>query len=237
MAAEKGAPLPLISRAFRILKALALALAALTFTFFLTAWAGALIPRNSDWDEPRPDTEATVPILIGTNGIHTEIVMPNQTPYRDWLADFPLRDIGAMDSAATHVSVSWGERAFFLETPSWTELNPLTALKALLGGDAIFHIAHYANPMPSDDYRVLHLRPAEYRALVDAIAGQLPPDHRATKVAGYGRHDVFYDALGTYHIGHTCNQWTTDQLARAGVKTGWWTPLSGGVMRRVPATD
>ncbi len=239
MVAEGAAGPKTGNRARRYLNAIAGTLVAMLITFFLAATAGSLIPRNADWREPRPGVEATVPILIGTNGIHTEIVMPNQTPYNDWLADFSLSDLALSDldsveDTFTHVSVSWGERTFFLETPTWADANPLTAIGALAGGDAIFHVAHYAQPIPSDDYRMLHLRPAKYRALADAIAAQLPPEHRATIMAGYGRYDVFYDALGTYHLGQTCNQWTADQLAGAGVKSGWWTPLPGGVMRWVP---
>ncbi|MGB3469415.1 MAG: TIGR02117 family protein [Erythrobacter sp.] len=214
-----------------------LALAALTLAFFLSAWIGALIPRNADWVEPDPQAEATIPIMIGTNGVHTEIVMPNRNAHKDWLALFPLTDLPRNDRGYTHVSVSWGERAFFLETPSWSDLNPVTAIGALTGGDGIVHIAHYVRPAPSDTFRVLHLRPAQYRRLTDAIERQLVPDHASTLMPGYGDRDVFYDALGTYHLGSTCNQWTADQLAKAGVKTGWWTPMAGGVMHWVPPAE
>lgn len=33
---------------------------------------------------------------------------------------------------------------------------------------------------------------------------------------------------------HTCNQWTGDMLADAGVPVGWWTPFAGSVMKWVP---
>ena len=52
--------------------------------------------------------------------------------------------------------------------------------------------------------------------------------------AGYGRQDVFYEAPGHYTARNTCNQWTSDRLAEAGVRTGWWTPFAGGVMKWVP---
>ena len=221
---------------WRTVKWASFTLTALTLGLFLSAWIGALIPRNADWVEPDPKAEETIPIMIGTNGIHTEIVMPNSNAYRDWLALFPLTDMPHNGRAYTHVSVSWGERAFFLETPSWTDLNPITAIGALTGGDAVAHVAHYVRPAPSDSFRILHLRPAEYRRLTDAIENQLVPDHTSTRVAGYSDHDVFYDTLETYHLGNTCNQWTADQLFKAGVKTGSWTPMAGGVMQWVPRT-
>ena len=224
-------------RVWRALRWTGIGLTAAILLFLLSAWIGALIPRNSDWTEPDPLLEPTVAIMVGTNGVHTEIVMPNQTDVIDWLKLFPIADIEVPYGDYTHVSVSFGERAFFLETETWADLNPVIAARALAGGDGILHVAHYVRPAPSEDYRVVHLRPSEYRALANTIAGQLVPDHRASIERGYSRHDVFYDVRGTYSVFRTCNQWTADQLAAAGIKTGYWTPLSGGVMQWVDLAD
>ncbi len=201
--------------------------------FALSAWIGSSIPRNGNWTQADPMAGRTVPVLIGTNGVHTEIAMPLTTPEMDWRAVFPAEDIAAPHRAYTHVAVSWGERAFFLETPTWSDLDPLTAARALIGGEGIIHIAHYVRPAPSQDYRLLHLRPSEYRALASQIAAQLDPPGSREIIPGYERHDVFYTARGRYHLGNTCNQWTSDRLADAGIGTGFWTPLSGGVMKWV----
>jgi hypothetical protein len=48
---------------------------------------------------------------------------------------------------------------------------------------------------------------------------------------------VFYEAPGAYTVTNTCNQWTSDMLAEAGVRTGWWTPFAGGVMKWVPEPE
>ena len=48
---------------------------------------------------------------------------------------------------------------------------------------------------------------------------------------------MFYDAPGEYTASNTCNQWTSNMLAAAGVRTGWWTPFAGGVMKWVPELD
>jgi hypothetical protein len=81
---------------------------------------------------------------------------------------------------------------------------------------------------------VLHLRPGEYHALTQAIIASLPPAAARETLQGYDAHDVFYTARGTYHLGNTCNQWTSDRLAAAGAKVGRWTPFPGGVMKWVP---
>lgn len=202
--------------------------------FAAFAWIGSSIPRNSDWVEPDPAREQTIPILLGTNSVHTEIAMPILTTHMDWSRHFPARDIAASHRPYTHIAVSWGERAFFLDTPTWSDLDPLTAVNALIGGEGVVHVAHYVRPAPSDDYRELHLRPREYRALANEIAAQLDPGATRERLDGYEGHDVFYTARGTYHLGNTCNQWTSDRLAAAGIEIGMWTPLSGGVMKWVP---
>ncbi|ANY20445.1 hypothetical protein A6F68_01937 [Tsuneonella dongtanensis] len=195
----------------------------------LTGWIGSSIPRNSAWTEPA----AGVEIMVETNGVHTAIVMPLVTSQKDWRSDFPASDLGAPNRPYTHVSVSWGEREVFLNTPTWAELSPMTALRAATGGDGLLHVAHYVRPAPSPDARVLRLREEEYARLVAVIEAQVASPDQRKVYPGYEDWDVFYDAPGRYHAGRTCNQWTSNTLAAAGVRTGWWTPFAGGVMKWV----
>lgn len=223
-----------LDRAKTIAKWSAIALVTVAALFFLAAWIGSSIGRNGDWTEPVAADERTVEILVGSNGIHTEIAMPLVTREKDWRTTFPVTDIRANTRPYTHVAVSWGEREFFLETPEWSDLSVSTVAGAMTGGEAVLHVAHYVRPAPSDDYRVLRLSADEYRALTEAVESQLVSAEARETIPGYSWHDVFYSAHGTYHIGNTCNQWTSDQLAAAGVNVGIWTPLPGGVMKWVP---
>ena len=92
----------------------------------------------------------------------------------------------------------------------------------------------YVRPAHSDDFRPLRISHEDYRALAAQVASQLAPEEDRRTYPGYSEHDVFYDARGTYHLGNTCNQWSSDQLALAGIETGLWTPFPGGVMKWVP---
>ena len=217
-------------RVLRWLGRLGAALATLAILFLLGAWVGSSIPRNGEWEEPAEGVE----IMIETNGIHTGIVMPLVTPIKDWRADFPASDLADPARPYTHVSVSWGERQVFLDTPTWWDLRPATALNAATGGDGLLHAAHYVRPAPGETVRVLRVTPEQYALLVARIERQVRPPEARKRYPGYGSHDVFYDAPGTYHLGNSCNQWTSDTLAAAGIRTGWWTPLPGGVMKWVP---
>ena len=201
--------------------------------FLLGAWIGSSIPRNPQWREPARGIE----IMIETNGVHTALVMPLVTAQKDWRSDFPAADVAARDRPFTHVSVSWGEREVFLETPTWADLTPTTAVRAITQGDGLLHVGHYVRPAPAPDIRPLILTPDQYARLVAAIERQVVARGLRRSYPGYADWDVFYDAPGGYHLGNTCNQWTSDTLAEAGVRTGWWTPLAGGVMKWVPRPD
>jgi uncharacterized protein (TIGR02117 family) len=221
----------------RALLALAWLLALLTAgvaAFLAAAWIGSSIPRNPGWREPAPEEPGVVEIMIGTNGVHTELVLPLVSAGKDWRAAFPARDLAAPAAGYTHVAVSWGEREVFLNTPTWADLTPATALRALGGGNALLHVAHYVRPAPGSDYRPIRLRAGEYAQLVRRIEGAVLPPAARRRYPGYAGWDVFYDAPGRYHWRRTCNQWTSDTLAAAGVKTGTWTPLAGGVMKWAP---
>lgn len=210
-----------------------LALVATIGVFLLAAWIGSSIPRNAAWREPMQGVE----IMVGSNGVHTELVLPLVTPEKDWRPLFPAGDLAVPDRPYTHVAVSWGEREVFLETPTWWDLKPMTALRVIgIGGDGLIHAAHYVRPAPSPDNRPLRLTSAEYRRLVAAVERALPQGPRVVH-PGYGPQDVFYDAPGSYTVDNTCNQWTGNTLAAAGVRIGWWTPFAGGVMKWIASPE
>ncbi len=198
--------------------------------FLIAAWIGSAMPRNGDWRQ----ADTGVDIMIETNGVHTAIVMPLVTRQKDWSTDFPSSDLVSPYRPYTHVSVSWGEREVFLNTPTWADITPGTIIGALSGGNGLLHVAHYVRPAPGDALRTLRISETEYARLVAAIERNVLPAAERVIYSGYFANDVFYDAPGSYHLGNTCNQWTSETLAKAGIRTGRWTPLAGGVMRWVP---
>lgn len=201
--------------------------------FMASAWIGSSVPRNPEWQE----AEDGVTILIETNGIHTAIVMPAITDQKNWRTHFPASDVTFDLAGYTHVSVSWGEREVFLNTPTWADITPSTVIGAATGGEGLLHIAHYVRPAPAANIRPLTISRAQYARLVSAVEKNVLPITERGRYPGYGGQDVFYDAPGTYHVGNTCNQWVSDTLAQAGIRTGWWTPFAGGVMKWVPPLE
>ncbi len=217
--------------ALRAVKWAALGLTLAAALLALAGWAGSSIPRNPDWNAPADGVE----IMVETNGVHTALVLPAANRIKDWHTTFPPADVTNPNRPYTHVSVSWGEREIFLNTPTWWDLRPMTVLRILgFGGEGLLHVAHYVRPAPGADLRVLRVSPAQYLRLVELIEMQALSVKRPRRWPGYGSYDVFYETGGRYTFTRTCNQWTSDMLAAAGIRTGWWTPFAGGVMKWVP---
>ena len=217
-------------RALPILRGVLGWLALALGVFMLAGWIGSSLPRNADWQE----ADEGVEIFVETNGVHTALILPAQTATKDWYAHFPPSHISDAGQPYTHLSISWGEREVFLNTPEWSDLSPMTVLRiAGIGGEGMIHVYHYVRPAPGDWARPVTLSEAQYARLVAEIEGSLPPPG-ARRYPGYGGTDVFYETGGRYTPANTCNQWTSDMLAAAGVKVGRWTPLAGGVTKWFP---
>ena len=203
--------------------------------FLIAAWIGSSLPRNPERSEPTDG----ITIMVETNGVHTGIVMPVTTRIKDWRETFPTAGLTREDRQfPTHIAIGWGEKEVFLNTPTWSDLSPSTALRIIFqGGSGLLRVAHYVRPAPSPNHRPLRLREEEYARLVARIEQALPPEPRGavrTVYTSYEPNAVHYDATGRYTLGNTCNQWVGDTLAFAGITMGRWTPLAGGVMKWIP---
>ena len=187
---------------------------------------GGAIPRNAGWRAP----SAGVTIWIESNGIHTDLVLPKVAAGPGWRIDW--RDLAQARDLADpryagfdHVAIGWGDKAFFLDTPDWAHVRARVLIAAAIGSDAtLLHVEHIPAPTRIDgDTRRIVLRPDEYRRLAAFVRASVAPG--GGRYPGYDRDDAFYDARGRYGALHTCNGWTGDALAAAGVRVGWWTPF------------
>lgn len=210
----------------RLLAGTLAALLILVALYGVAAGVGSTIAVNAGWRAPA----SGVMVWIEDNGIHTTIVMPKRAAGVDWTDAFPARDLGEPRYAGwDHVAVSWGERDFFVGTPTWWDLKPTTVLRAVVGSDAtVLHVEHVAPPVAGNAVRAIVLRPEEYRRLAAFVHASLG---EGKAVRGYAGYDAFYPARGHYDAVRTCNWWTGRALRAAGVRIGAWTPTSAGVMR------
>ena len=205
--------------------------AALTLLLVLGGYAtagmiGGSIPANASWVQPAEG----VHIFVEDNGIHTGIVMPVSAAGVDWRGTFPASDLADPRYAGfDHVAVGWGDRAFYVETPSWSDVSPIVVLRAAVGSSrTVLHVEHVPAPSVGKAVREIILTPDQYRRLAAFTRGTLGSG--GAVAAGYGPDDVFYDARGTYSAITTCNEWTGRALRHAGVRVGAWTPFPVTVM-------
>lgn len=210
-------------------KRIALGLAAIAALYIIAGLIGSLLPAH-----PRaaPPADA-ITIYVSDNGIHTGLILPARHDLADWSDLVRPEDLPDQRNASEHLLFGWGDRVFYVETPTWWDLRPGTALAALFGSEgALLHVDHVAPPRSGDSIRPIVVSPTQYRAIAARIRRYfiLGEDGRPTSVRGYGATDVFYEATGRYSAFDTCNEWTGSVLREAGVRVGRWTPFSFGLM-------
>lgn len=201
------------------------ALVLLPLTIMLIVMGGSTIPANR---VATPPTQG-VTIHIYTNGVHTGLVLPTVNALHDWRRRVPASDLPDPRRAGQWLLFGWGQRDFYLNTPTWDQVDPATVVRAMVGSDrTLMHVDHLRRVWRGPDLRAVVVTPEQYRKLVAAIDADFAP---GAAIAGYGPDDVFYPGRGRYSSVRTCNEWTGEKLRAIGVRVGIWTPLSWSVMR------
>lgn len=223
------------SKRNRIVRRLGLALAAIPLLYLLAALTGSLIPVNRHWVEP----EQGVTIYVANNGVHADLILPARAQGLDWRPLLPRKDFAAPDPDAQWVAFGAGERRVYLDTPRWRDITLPTVWAALTGGERVMHVEWVGDPAYAA--RAIRLRPEEYRRLWQSIRAEFDMDRQGRPVRidhpGYGASDAFYEGRGRATALGTCNNWASDRLRLAGIKTGLWTPFAQGVVWRYRAAS
>lgn len=207
------------------------ALVALPLLYLTAGVLGSAIPANAGWEE----AEKGVTIFVRTNGVHTWLVVPTVAEGVDWR---PIADPGHIPDpqyAGYYIAFGFGNRDFYLNTPTWADLTLPTALAAAFGrGPALVHVDHVWKPRADQYQSPLTLSTGQYRRLAEHIRQSFDYDAAGEPIPllgrGYGPSDVFYEGRGLYNMARTCNEWTGEGLRVAGVRTGRWTPFAAGIM-------
>lgn len=216
----------------RIIKAVGVLLG-LVVLYVICGLMLPLIPvQAEETNEP-----AVIELYILTNGVHTDLVMPVKNDIMDWSAEVSFDHTLSKRTDFNYLAIGWGDKGFYLETPTWAELQPGTALRAAFWmSESALHCTFYEKMTVGDDCRKIMLTETQYRNLVAFIKDKFDRDAAGKPVfieteAVYGRNDVFYDAKGSYSFLYTCNTWTNDGLKVAGQKAALWTPTDFGIFR------
>ncbi|KQM47108.1 TIGR02117 family protein [Chryseobacterium sp. Leaf201] len=176
-----------------------------------------------------------IPVYIYTNGVHTDIVMPVKNDLQDWGAKIPFANTKSGEIDYNFVGIGWGDKGFYLDTPTWADLKFSTAFKAAFWlSESAMHCTYYRTMKEGADCKMIMISRHQYKKLTAFVEKKFDRDEKGNFIliptkAVYGNNDAFYDAQGTYSFLDTCNTWTNNALKAAGQKAALWTPTDYGI--------
>ncbi|MFT6108233.1 MAG: hypothetical protein ACJA2W_001143 [Planctomycetota bacterium] len=183
--------------------------------------------------------EGSIDVYFFAAGPHVDLWVPSAHPEFEWREHLPP---GFLMSKVGHLSIGWGDRAFYTQVPTWSDLTPSIAVGgALWPTPSTVRITSYKyGPLLDGRCHQLRLDPAAYLRLCEYIlaSAELDAEGRMVPIdfAGYGAgmEDRFFEGRGSYHLFHTCNSWTNGALKAAGKKSALWAPMPRGVRYQLP---
>lgn len=197
---------------------------------------GFLIPYIKISEKPVSEPENVV-VYILTNGVHTDLVVPVKSAEIDWSKEIPFENTLSKRTDFNYLSIGWGDKGFYLDTPTWAELKASTAIKAAFWmSESAMHCTFYDKMTEGEDCKKLTLTHEQYLDLIRFIQDKFDRDENGKPIliktdAVYGKNDAFYDAKGRYSFLDTCNTWTNTGLKVAGQKAALWTPSDRGIFQ------
>ena len=197
---------------------------------------GFLIPYIKISEKPVSEPENVV-VYILTNGVHTDLVVPVKSAEIDWSKEIPFENTLSKRTDFNYLSIGWGDKGFYLDTPTWAELKASTAIKAAFWmSESAMHCTYYDKITEGEDCKKLTLTHEQYLDLIRFIQDKFDRDENGKPIliktdAVYGKNDAFYDAKGRYSFLDTCNTWTNTGLKVAGQKAALWTPSDRGIFQ------
>ena len=222
----------------RLAKIVLATIAACVVGYFAAALALGVVPAN-DGSAPPPQGRGTR-IFVASNGVHTDLIVPMVSASRDWrpmlAGDWTPPDV----SRFGYVAIGWGDRAFYLETPTWADLKVSTALRAVTGmNGTVLHVQATGTPFLSDRVRSVMLTDDRFQRLNAYIVASFARDTTGLPIpiasAHYNRYDIFYAATGYYSFVFTCNEWARAGLRHANVRVPVWSPFAAAIFFHLPA--
>lgn len=205
-------------------------LALMTYLLIVTLLSFVSVNENSI------ENSQEIPIYILTNGVHTDIALPLKSKHHDWTNQLKPEHTKAKDSTYQYAALGWGDKGFYMETPTWADLKVSTALKAASGlSSSAMHVTFYKNLKENKSCKKLQISYENYKKLISFVNKSFQSKSgeflKIETDAVYGKHDVFYEANGSYSLFYTCNSWANQALKAANQKAALWTISDSGIFR------
>ncbi len=217
------------------------------FLYMIIAFGISKIPVNTDFENCKNDTEnitgTCVEVFLLTNGVHTDIILPAKNSVKDWRNSISTTATKTDHSSTKCIAFGWGDKGFYLDTPTWGDLKFSTAGKALFYlGSSTMHTTFYTKEELQEDAtcKKILISRENYQKLVNFIENSFKTAENGDyqlilkdKIPhSYGNDDVFFEAKGAYSLFYTCNTWTNNALKAANMKACLWTLFDKPILEK-----
>ncbi|MBD2605254.1 TIGR02117 family protein [Scytonema hofmannii FACHB-248] len=176
-----------------------------------------------------------IKVCVSNTGIHTNIIVPTENKVFDWHKYLSIDEIG-IDNATNYnyLSFGWGDRDFYMSTPSLANLKLSTTFKALfLPTPSVLYVKGYQTIPNYLEVKCIKINQTDYLQLINFIESSFQLDANGRQIRlGNGHTDNagFYAAKGSYSILRNCNSWTAEGLTKADINTPLWSGVSSAIM-------
>lgn len=176
------------------------------------------------------DCEERREVYVGTNGVHLDLIFPVESMDENLVEKFEL------PLHVKYVAFGWGDKGFYLETPTWDQLKFSVAMKAtFLKSETAMHLTYLYKKQNS--WGRMMICEEQYDKLIGYILNSFKKNEEGRiieiKNSGYTYNDKFYEANGNYTFINTCNYWVNKGLKQSQIKTSIWSPFDYGVLYHV----
>lgn len=192
------------------------------FTFLLT-----IIPSNGNFQP----AENGVDLYVISNGVHTDICFEITDAQLDWNKALDFKNFKTDKSERKYLSMGWGDKGFYFDTPTWADLSVKTAATAaLIPSPTAMHITVLKKkPTTGEMIRKTKVTKAQLLKMEQYILDHIKTKNGKAVLIDCCRYDGFddnfYEANGSYHLIRTCNTWANQTLKEGEVKTATWAPF------------
>lgn len=183
-------------------------------------------------------------IYVAGDAMHVNLIVPVQNTAYDWRSFLPLHNIGRDNQDDyRYLQMGWGDRRWYIETPSWDQMNYLDIFRVLFlpGNRSVMHLQGFMS-LPNDanvELRCVGVDRAEYLNFVQFVKASFQRDANGNPIHlqfGTADNSGFYKATGYYSALRTCNTWSAEALDAANAPTPIWSALAPAVMHHVRAS-
>ena len=215
----------LVKYILKLIKRILLLFFGFIVLYLVTAWVCSNISTN-----PTSSVETEFyEIYVGTNGVHSDIILPIE------LLDDSFKSLD-YKTRPKYIAFGWGDKGFYLNTPTWGDLTFSTAVNAVfLKSSTAMHVTEYNDI--DKNWKKVEIDSFQLLSLLNFIQNsfQFNSNNSVIKITSYsyGNNDTFYEAKGSYSCIRTCNSWTNEAMKKADIKTAIWTPFDWGILKHL----